>query len=401
MSARAPYTFVSFARTAHSATMQTWDQVAVRLAREHRVLFCSRVAPWAEALSVLVRDPLGWRSRRMGSNLVEVRPWPWTPRVPQWRALDAALRTVHVARIRASLKRHGWDNRIVYIWHPAMADMAGLFDERLVCFHCYDDFSGYTFLPERERLELVEQTQQLAQRADLVIAAGHAMGATLGRDDVHVVPNGVDAEAYAQAAREPGPAPDELRSIPRPILAHVGRLGNVVDFELLELVARRRPRWSIVLLGPFVGGFSDAERRGVDRLLGLENVYHIGGKPAVELPRYVAHIDVGLVAYRLTGWIAKIFPLKMLEYLAAGKPCVSAPIDELVHHWPHAATAGTPDEWIAAVERALDENSPEMVERRMAVARESTWDARCREIVRLIDERLGSVSSGLETGGGR
>jgi glycosyltransferase involved in cell wall biosynthesis len=390
----APYTFISFARTPRSTTMQTWDQITSRLAREHRVLFCSRVAPWAEALSVLMRNPLGWRSGQVTRNLVELRPWPWLPRVPQWGALDAALQKLHVARIRASLERHGWDNRIVYIWHPAMADMAGRFDERLVCFHLYDDFGGYTFLPERERLKLIEQTRRLAQRADLVLAAGHAMGATLGRDDVCIVPNGVDAEAYARAARRPGPAPDELRWLPRPIVAHVGRLMNVVDYELLEAIARRRPSWSIVLLGPFVGGFTASERRSADRLLDLDNVHHIGGKPAVELPRYVAHIDVGLIAYRLTGWIRRIFPLKTLEYLAAGKPCVSAPIDELVHHWRHAAVASTPDEWVAAIERALAESSPELIEKRMALARDNSWDARCRQIVRLIDERLAGEGSG-------
>jgi UDP-galactopyranose mutase len=364
------------------------------------------VPPWDEALSVLIRNPLGWRSRRITPRLVELRPWPWLPRVPQWEALDAALGKLHVARIRASLKRHGWDNRILYIWHPAMADMVGRFDERLVCFHVYDDFAGYTFLPERERLRLVEQTKRLAQRADLVLAAGWAMGAALGRDDVHVVPNGVDAEAYANAARHPGPVPDEMRSLPRPILAHVGRLGNVIDFELLDVIARRRPEWSIVLLGPFVGGFTPSERRRADQLLRLDNVYHIGSKPAVELPRYVAHIDVGLVAYRLTGWIAKIFPLKLLEYLAAGKPCVSAPIDELIDHYRHAAIAGTPDEWIAAIERSLAENSPELVEKRIALARDSSWDARCRQIVRLIDERLANGAPGsdracIERGGNR
>jgi len=388
-----PYTFVSFSRDPWSNVWLNRHHIMSRMAREHNVLFNPRVLFWYEYYwKLLMHHTIRWRSRQITPRLVELTPWLWLPRVPGWDGLDSFLRKIHVARIRSSLTRRRWNNRILYIWHPEMADMVGRFDERLVCFHCYDDYAGYAYLTDQARRKLLDQMARLVERADLVFASGESMRSLLDREDVHVLPNGVDYELFATAHDRREPPPPEMAAIPHPIVAHIGRLNMKIDYGLLTGIARRRRDWSVVLIGPFTGLFPPEQRALVDELLAQPNAYHIPGKPVTELPRYLRHVDVALMAYRMAGWVIKGFPLKLFEYLAAGKPCVGAALEENVRHKDYVTIAETPDEWIAGIQYWLDNDndSEELARKRMAFAKANSWDVRCRRILELIGEKLGN-----------
>jgi glycosyltransferase involved in cell wall biosynthesis len=269
--------------------------------------------------------------------------------------------------------------------------MVGRFNERLVCFHCYDDYAAYTYLSEQQRRVLVERTARLLDRADLVFAAGESMRQTLARDDVHIIPNGVDYELFAAACTSTQTPPPDMAGIPHPIVAHVGRLNTKIDYALLAEIARRRRDWSVVLIGPFTEVLAREQQALVDGLFAQPNAYHIPAKPAVELPAYLRHVDVALMAYRVFGWVVRGFPLKLFEYLAAGKPSVGSPIEENVRHRDVVTIAESPDEWIDAIEYWLANDSPELAAQRMTVARANSWDIRCRRILELIAQKLGDA----------
>ena len=83
-----------------------------------------------------------------------------------------------------------------------------------------------------------------------------------------------------------------------------------------------------------------------------------------------------------------VSPLKFFEYLATGKPIVSTPQPEQVLDYADAVEiAGTPEEFIAACQRALQDNTPEHTERRIAYGRASAWDARVAQMEQLLTER--------------
>jgi glycosyltransferase involved in cell wall biosynthesis len=385
-----PYTFVSCSYNPWSDVWLNRQYIMSRLAREHRVLFCSRAPRWEEYYwKILLHEPIQWRSREVMPHLVDLRPWPWLPRIGQWSDLDRFLQKLHFARIRSSLRRRGWTNRILYVWHPDLADMVGRFDERLVVFHCYDDYTAFAHLSNAERLVVTDRMHRLLQRADLVFATGEALRARLGRDDAHIVPNAVDYALYARALAADEPPPDELARIPHPILAHMGRLNVKVDFRLLAAIARARRDWSVVLIGPVLGEFPPTERAALDELLTQPNAHHIDGKPVPEIPRYLKHIDVGLMAYRPMGWVQHISPIKLYEYTAAGKPIVASDIAELRRHPEYVTIARSPDEWVGAIAHWLSHDAEPLVQARLAFARANSWDARCRTILSLIATKLG------------
>jgi hypothetical protein len=83
-----------------------------------------------------------------------------------------------------------------------------------------------------------------------------------------------------------------------------------------------------------------------------------------------------------------IYPLKLHEYLATGRPVVGTPIDALVEHQEVVRLAVTADEWIDEVERALA--APTSAgHRRVQVAREHDWATLTLRVAQVISQRLG------------
>ena len=96
-------------------------------------------------------------------------------------------------------------------------------------------------------------------------------------------------------------------------------------------------------------------------------------------------IDVGLTPYADTAFNRASFPLKTLEYLAAGRAVVSTPLP--ANDWLGTDLidiAAGPSRFAARVRRLLAEPAtPDLVARRRAFANEHGWDRRARVIAGL------------------
>ena len=86
--------------------------------------------------------------------------------------------------------------------------------------------------------------------------------------------------------------------------------------------------------------------------------------------------------------VANNNPLKLREYLATGKPVVSAPTPEVQRFGDLVQVATEPADFIAAIERALQDTAPERVQARMAAVRAMSWDARVDETWLRVNEIL-------------
>ena len=139
----------------------------------------------------------------------------------------------------------------------------------------------------------------------------------------------------------------------KPVVGVIGQINQRIDVATMTALATRHPDWTLVFIGPLV-----RERVDVSMLESLPNVRFLGLKPAADLPRYLKSIDVCLIPYIVDDHTRYMHPLKTLEYLAAGRPVVSTPLPALSIYEEHVALAGDTGTFIAAVERALTEDSP-------------------------------------------
>jgi teichuronic acid biosynthesis glycosyltransferase TuaH len=126
------------------------------------------------------------------------------------------------------------------------------------------------------------------------------------------------------------------------------------------------------------------------------NVRHVGAKPFAGLPGYLRVIDVGLTPYADTPFNRASFPLKTLEYLAAGRDVVSAPLP--ANAWLDSdlvtEATGAPA-YAAATRRALGRpRTGAVAQRRREFAARHSWAHRARALAGLVALRPATAGRG-------
>jgi glycosyltransferase involved in cell wall biosynthesis len=362
--------------------------VLSRLAARSRVLFVSPPATHIrEAAHKLGNGALAHGGlTQVTPGLFTFVPPPWLP-YSHRPTLNRVLDGIRVSYIRHLLDRLEMHRPIVYVWHPAFIDIVERFEAPLVVYHCYDEYAAFR---GANRDELERQEARLLRRADLVFTVSPGLRERrVGLNpNTFVVRNGVDADYFAKALAPQTVVPADIARIRRPIIGCIARVvPEYFDAGLLRQIFLKRPDWSLVVIGPeieeLVSGGDDLRQ-----LKTQPNVHFIGVRPFDSLPAYLKGMDVCVMPYRLTRNIQLGDSLKLYEYLAAGKPIVSVPLDFADDVRPFVLVAHDADEWIAAIDDALANDDRAVRDGRLGVARHNNWDQRVDQISHLIAQVL-------------
>jgi glycosyltransferase involved in cell wall biosynthesis len=302
--------------------------------------------------------------------------------VPIVTRLNAWLLVHH---IRRAMRAFDVSAPILWIYNPYHAALPGHFGEKLVCYYNQDEHADMS-PNQRVSAILRRLDRELCRRADVIFATSRAQ--TEHRRAInpatYFVPNGVDFDLFHRALDPSLSLPDDIAALPRPIVGFAGWLGYHIDTELLVAIAQAYPRSSLVLVGPDELPQS-ASRRQLDQ---FPNVFFVGQKERADLPHYLKAFDVALMPYALRGHIYAAYPLKLHEYLAAGRSIVATDLPELRPFADVVRIGADYGACIAHIAAALDDHTPESIEARVAVARENTWDQRISTIERVLDQLL-------------
>jgi glycosyltransferase involved in cell wall biosynthesis len=154
-------------------------------------------------------------------------------------------------------------------------------------------------------------------------------------------------------------------------------------------LALRHPEWSIVLVGP-----ATMEARGA---LPDANIHVLGRRPYADLPRYLAGFDCCLIPFRASPLTAAVSPVKLYEYLAAGKPVVSTPLPSVLP-FGREVLLGADRRFLEAVDEAVaNRHDAVAAESRRRCARANTWEQRMADILAAV----GTSAAATDAGEGR
>ncbi len=292
------------------------------------------------------------------------------------RALNRRLLRFQAGR---AARRLGMRNPVLWAYVPQAEALLDALQPTLVVYHCVDDVAAQKGV-DAESFRAAEQ--RFAGRADLVLASAPALAErmrTLSRNVLYA-PNVADTPTFATALG-PGPVDAALEALPRPRLVFQGAIvATKLDVGLLAELARLRPGWSIVLVGPVGAGDPGGD---LSALEGAPSIHLIGPRPAGDLPQVLRGGDAGLIPYAINDLTRSVFPMKVYEYLAAGLPVLATPLPAL-EGVEAIDTVADAAELVAAAEREFAVDTPERRRQRSLDAAAHSWEARIEEIERAL-----------------
>lgn len=190
--------------------------------------------------------------------------------------------------------------------------------------------------------------------------------------EVHYFPNGGDATLFKTAIELPLEKPDELKNINTPIIGYTGAVCQRFDYDLLEKIAKAHPDKTIVLVGPR----KDKQFSPINLDL-IPNIVFTGPKKIDQLPAYLKFFDCAILPFKKNNLTGGIYPLKINEYLAAGRTVVTTDFSEDVKGFSNSVhLASDNDSFIEAINTAINDYSDEKIKNRQSVAELNSWENR-------------------------
>ena len=304
------------------------------------------------------------------------------PHLPDGLRSEVAINAVMKEMTRQLFLDHDINEYVFWYYTPMALSFTDHFNPIAAVYDCMDELSA--FKGAHSHLPLLEK--ELFRRVDLVFTGGQSLYEAKRNQHpaVHAFPSSIDASHFRKARKMLGD-PEDQAHIPHPRLGFFGVIDERFDIELLDQIARQRPDWHFVMIGPVV-------KIDPATLPSHANIHYLGGKKYSELPDYLAGWDIALLLFARNESTRYISPTKTPEYLAAGKPVISTSIRDVVRPYGElklVEIADTAAEFIAAAEKLLAKTDrSEWLKRVDAFLENISWDKTWAQMSDLIDEAI-------------
>lgn len=332
------------------------------------------------------------KSISRGFTRVDDRWGVCSPFVVPGRAGMAATKRLLPAQVRHSARRMGIRRPLVWVTCPPGAEAVDALRPAGVVYQRTDRWEEF---PQADRDAILRYDRFMKERADATLFC-----ATLLYDEEAggcanpaYVDHGVDFVRFAEAGRRfdaegDAVAPEDVRPLGRPRVGFIGGLdSHTFDPELFVEVVKKMPDVSFFL----VGGSTLP-----DDWCPFDNVWLLGRRPYDDVPPYMAAADVLVMPWNQNEWIRACNPVKLKEYLAAGRSIVTRDFVELRRYEGYVDIATTAGEFAVAIREAIGRTDDP--ERLRARVENETWTAKGSAVLDALASR-GVVPAPSAAGG--
>jgi UDP-galactopyranose mutase len=177
-----------------------------------------------------------------------------------------------------ALSQRAVENYVLWYYTPMALSYSRHLEPQAIVYDCMDELSMFKNAPK----ELVDNEKELFRIADLVFTGGQSLYEAKREQhpSVHAFPSSIEFDHFCQArklAKSAHAEPGDQAGIPHPRMGFAGVIDERLDIVLLDEVAKARPDWHLVLLGPVV-------KIDHDSLPKRPNIHYLGQKDYKDLP---------------------------------------------------------------------------------------------------------------------
>jgi glycosyltransferase involved in cell wall biosynthesis len=355
---------VCFSHLRWDFVFQRPQHLMTRFAQRQRVFFVEepQFRPGRDELSVTMRPP----------GISVVTPFLSSD---EPRANATTLATLLNDFFRANRIQ----SPIAWYYSPMFLEWTSRVAASVVVYDCMDELSAFKNAHPRMKT----REEELLALADVVFTGGHSLyEAKKGQhSNMYPFPSSIDVAHFAQARRSQ-PEPADQVNIPSPKIGFCGVIDERLDLDLLDGVARARPDWNLVLIGPVV-------KIDPGTLPRLPNIHYLGAKSYNDLPAYLSGWEAAMLPFALNDSTRFISPTKTPEYLAAGRPVISTSIADVVRTYGKeglAHIADGPASFVDAIDRALSEDSSVRLRHVDKALSQTSWSRTWGRMAELVDD---------------
>lgn len=201
------------------------------------------------------------------------------------------------------------------------------------------------------------------------------------RPDTKWIPNGVDTEMFSP--NRTYPKPPDLHNIQPPIIGYAGKMQEMFDMEAIEQAIQTLPDVNFVFIG------QQLNREWVKPIWRYPNTHYLGDKPYHLLPQYLAAFDICIIPYSIERQHGGD-PIKFYEYLAMGKPIVSANIGGVgvFREYPQVCITQTAEQFVTGLRQMVDMVKEKQPMETKPVPIEYLWKTKADQIIKAILELI-------------
>jgi glycosyltransferase involved in cell wall biosynthesis len=318
------------------------------------------------------------------SNILFTAPLRVGPESTDWGLrVNERLCERHVL---AQVKALGMENPVLWFNNHRDHRFTQLVPHSRVIYDITDDWLSAK-QSDLDRQRTTGADKWLCQNADAVIVCSEHLQAIkkplvpAGR--LHLIPNGVDAAHYAAVTDMSLPIAPEIGALKKPVLGYTGTLHtDRLDIVLLENLAARLTEGTIALVGP-----SSLEPAAGARLRACPRIRMLPAVPYGRIPEVMRGFDICITPHVVSPFTESLNPIKLFEYLAAGKPIISTPVAGFRDYPTLVHLASTAEEFLDKIHQALTEPASQKSARR-AEAQKHSWDLRVEQIESLLHSHV-------------
>ena len=369
----------------HQEIMNTYAQSG------NRVLFIENTGirtPHISDLPRIKKRLINWFRSFSGIRQEKDNLFIYSPVIipfPYSKIASVINRWIMMRVLRNWMKAANFTDPIIWTFLPTRTsiDLIKTIENKLSVYYCIADFDELV----KDTRKLRKSEKELLKTVDLVFAQGKFLMERCSKFNNHVsvfpfgVKRGIFESFKDKTSRE---VPKDLEDIPGKKIGYIGGIHKHISYDTIEYLARKKPDWSIVLIGPDQIDYSNRAKP--------ENIIMLGMKKHHELPNYINNIDVCLIPYEISSYTDTVYPTKLNEYLFMGKPVVSTALPEVKEfnrlYGNVVRVAESRESFLDLVENSLKEDDVNEISKRKEVAMDNTWEKRIENMSVLIEKRI-------------
>lgn len=262
---------------------------------------------------------------------------------------------------------------------PAALSLLNLLPHKLSCYRLADQLDQFAGIPKN----VGTLQKELIKKVSFVLATSRDLyeWAKQVRDnDVYYLPNGVSAHFF----EDTGPKPADFPKDGLPVAVYVGTIDTRFDLDLLSFSVHNLAQVHFLLIGKVT---HSALEEGLKELQREPNFTLLGPKPFSALPAYLKRCQAGLIPFKLNELTSAVNPIKYYEYAACGLKAVAPKMRELILSEGPVLIYENKQDFCHKLSAAIEAGEEERAELK-EFAKKNTWQARFKEIEKIIKEKL-------------